>query len=120
MTRLSRLYVGIGVLLVGVYLAIQSVVAFAEPSACASRVNNTHAKLLECVSLDGVRSHQAEFQSIADDNNGIHTSGTPGYDMSADYVAATIRPGPSCPGLALPRSALSAQRGRANCDTIPQ
>jgi len=42
--------------------------------------------LLECVTLDGVREHQAAFQAIADANNGIRTSGTPGYDASVDYV----------------------------------
>ena len=57
----------------------------ASPS-CANRVNNTHAKLLECVTVDGVREHQAAFQAIANENNGIRTSGTPGYDESVDYV----------------------------------
>ncbi len=54
---------------------------------CDVRVNNTFKKLLECVTLDGVREHQAAFQAIADANNGIRTSGTPGYDQSAAYVA---------------------------------
>ena len=40
-------------------------------------------KLLECVTVDGVREHQAALQAIADANNGIRTSGTPGYDASA-------------------------------------
>ena len=31
--------------------------AVAGPSACDTRVNNTHAKLLECVTLAGVREH---------------------------------------------------------------
>lgn len=60
--------------------------AFAGEEACDTRVNNTHAKLLECVTLEGVRAHQAAFQAIADANNGIRTSGTPGYDASVDYV----------------------------------
>ncbi len=55
-------------------------IASAGEASCDSRVNNTHAKLLECVTLDGVREHQAAFQAIADANNGIRTSGTPGYD----------------------------------------
>jgi Zn-dependent M28 family amino/carboxypeptidase len=49
-------------------------------------VNNTHAKLLECVTLEGVREHQAAFQEIADDNGGTRAAGTPGYDASVDYV----------------------------------
>ena len=58
--------------------------------ACDTRVNNTLDKLLECVTLDGVRVHQAAFQAIADANNGIRTSGTPGYDASVDYVAGLL------------------------------
>ena len=55
--------------------------------ACENRDNNTFKKLLECVNVDGVREHQAAFQAIADANNGIRTSGTPGYNASAAYVA---------------------------------
>ena len=61
-------------------------VASAVPAACENRNNNTIAKLLECVDVEGVREHQAALQDIADANGGIRTSGTPGYDASADYV----------------------------------
>jgi aminopeptidase Y len=64
--------------------------ASAGPAACDTRVNNTHNKLLECVTLDGVREHQAAFQAIADANGGIRTSGTSGYDASAAYVAGRM------------------------------
>lgn len=64
--------------------------AQAGSQSCGSRVNNTPAKLLECVNVDGVRNHQAAFQAIADANNGIRTSGTPGYDQSAAYVAERL------------------------------
>jgi len=60
---------------------------FAGEESCDTRVNNTFKKLLECVTLEGVRDHQAAFQAIADANNGIRTSGTSGYDASAEYVA---------------------------------
>src|SRR4051812_10903899 len=60
--------------------------AVAGPEACGSRANNTHAKLLECVTLEGVREHQAAFQAIADANGGTRASGTPGYDASVLYV----------------------------------
>jgi Zn-dependent M28 family amino/carboxypeptidase len=56
-------------------------------NACDNRTNNTIRKLLECVTIDGVRQHQGAFQAIADANGGIRASGTPGYDASADYVA---------------------------------
>jgi aminopeptidase Y len=58
----------------------------APPAACANRTNNTLAKLLECVQVEGVREHQAEFQAIADDTGGTRASGTPGYVASVDYV----------------------------------
>jgi len=61
--------------------------ASAGQEACDTRVNNTHAKLLECVTLEGVREHQAALQAIADANNGIRTSGTPGYDASVAYAS---------------------------------
>jgi Zn-dependent M28 family amino/carboxypeptidase len=62
-------------------------VASAAPAACENRNNNTIKKLLECVDVEGVREHQAEFQAIADANDGTRASGTNGYDESAAYVA---------------------------------
>ena len=58
---------------------------------CARRVNNTVEKLLECVTLDEVRAHQAALQAIADANGGTRVSGSPGYDLSADYVAGRLQ-----------------------------
>jgi aminopeptidase Y len=60
--------------------------AMAQSPACDTRVNNTHAKLLDCVTVEGVREHQAAFQAIADDNGGTRVAGSPGYDESAEYV----------------------------------
>ena len=62
----------------------------AGPAACNNRNNNTHAKLLECVTLEGVREHQAAFQAIADANGGTRAAGTPGYDASVDYVVERL------------------------------
>ncbi|WP_206610785.1 M28 family metallopeptidase [Hydrogenophaga sp. NH-16] len=59
--------------------------------SCLNRVNNTFNKLLECVTLAGVRRHQQALQTIANENNGIRTSGTPGYDASVDYAAQVLR-----------------------------
>jgi len=55
-------------------------------AACSNRVNNTHTKLLECVTLEGVRAHQAALQAIADANGGVRAAGTPGYDQSVQYI----------------------------------
>jgi Zn-dependent M28 family amino/carboxypeptidase len=64
--------------------------ALAAGAACGSRVNNTFDKLLECVTLEGVRSHQAAFQAIADANGGTRAAGTPGYDQSVNYVVSQM------------------------------
>ena len=58
----------------------------AGSASCDTRVNNTHAKLLECVTLEGVRAHQAALQAIADANGGTRAAGTPGYDASVKYI----------------------------------
>ncbi len=60
-------------------------------AACDNRVNNTHEKLLECVTLEGVREHQAALQAIATANNGIRTSGTSGYNASVAYAEGVFR-----------------------------
>jgi Zn-dependent M28 family amino/carboxypeptidase len=62
----------------------------AGSKACPNRVNNTFDKLLECVTLDGVRAHQAALQAVADANGGTRAAGTPGYADSVDYVAETL------------------------------
>ncbi|MGI9315824.1 MAG: M28 family peptidase, partial [bacterium] len=76
----------ISILLLGTF-TLAPPIAMAGPQSCEKRVNNTTSKLLECVTVDGVREHQAALQAIADANGGIRTSGTPGYDASVDYVA---------------------------------
>ena len=65
--------------------------AQAGPAACDSRVNNTHAKLAECVTLAGVQEHLAALQAIADRNGGTRVSGSSGYDESKDYVVAKLQ-----------------------------
>ncbi|HJX43750.1 MAG TPA: hypothetical protein VJ352_08735, partial [Geodermatophilus sp.] len=64
--------------------------------ACEDRDNKTYAKLLECVTLDGVLEHQRNLQKIADNSTdpvypGTRAAGTTGYDASADYVAGLLR-----------------------------
>jgi len=75
-------------ILIATFAFVPGVLAGEE--SCETRVNNTIEKLLECVTLNGVREHQAAFQTIADANNGIRTSGTPGYNQSVDYVVAQL------------------------------
>ena len=56
----------------------------APGNACDTRTNNTYRKLLDCVTVEGVREHQAQFQKIADSNDdpdypGTRAAGTEGY-----------------------------------------
>ena len=60
--------------------------ALAAAESCDSRVNDNQKKLLECVTLAGVREHQAALQAIADANGGVRAAGTPGYDQSVQYI----------------------------------
>jgi Zn-dependent M28 family amino/carboxypeptidase len=102
MTRLScpglrRLAVLVA--LAGAVLAVvlpAPAAAAAAPSACQNRTNNTYDKLLECVTLAGVRAHQQAFQQIANANNdpnypGTRAAGTAGYANSVAYVAGLLR-----------------------------
>jgi Zn-dependent M28 family amino/carboxypeptidase len=65
--------------------------AMAGTSSCDSRTTDNFKKLLSCVTLDGVREHQAAFQAIADANGGIRAAGTPGYEDSVDYVVEKMQ-----------------------------
>jgi len=65
-------------------------VAGAPAAGCENRTNNTYDKLLGCVTLEGVRDHQAALQAIADANGGTRAAGTSGYDASVDYVVDTL------------------------------
>ena len=81
-------------LLVAVAAALAAVLlpaqASAEPAVCATRDNNTYQRLLECMTVEGVRAHQAALQAIADANGGTRAAATPGYDASVDYVVDTL------------------------------
>jgi len=76
----------IGILMLGAVWAPAAAAAPPSANVCDARTNNTHQKLLDCVTLEGVREHQAAFQAIADANGGTRASGTPGYEESVDYV----------------------------------
>ena len=46
--------------------------------------------LREAVTLEAVRTHQAEFQEFADLSSGTREASTLGYKLSADYVAGLM------------------------------
>ena len=60
--------------------------AKAGPKACDNRTNDTYQKMMECVTLSGVREHQQAFQNIANNLGGNRSAGTAAYDASVDYV----------------------------------
>jgi aminopeptidase Y len=74
------------VTILGATFALAPVVT-AGPVACDFRTNDNFAKLLECVTIAGVREHQAALQAIADANGSTRVSGSPGYDLSVEYAA---------------------------------
>lgn len=76
--------------MLGLAIALPSSSVLAGPQSCGTRVNNTQEKLQECVTLEGVRAHQAAFQAAADFNDDTRAAGTPGYDETVDYVADTL------------------------------
>ena len=75
---------------------VASADAAAPPAAaCDHRSNNTYPKLLECVTLEGVREHQAAFQEIADNSTDpvypdTRAAGTDGYADSVEYVSGLL------------------------------
>jgi hypothetical protein len=78
-------------------VAASAPAASAAPgNTCETRANNTYAKLLDCMTLEGVREHQAQFQKIADNSDdpvypGTRAAGTEGYAQSVEYVAGLLR-----------------------------
>jgi hypothetical protein len=86
---------GVGGLLVA--LMLPSTAAVARPGGgCEHRSNDSYEKLLECVTLDGVREHQAAFQKIADNSTdpvypGTRAAGTQGYAQSVKYASGLLR-----------------------------
>ena len=66
--RASARFAAVGVLgLVAAALLPVLEAAGATPgNGCTNRTNNTYSKLLQCVTVEGVREHQAQLQKIAD------------------------------------------------------
>jgi Zn-dependent M28 family amino/carboxypeptidase len=91
-TGVGRRTAGILLATVGLALALATPGSAAGPTTgCENRTNNTYDKLLGCVTLEGVREHQAALQAIADANSGTRAAATPGYTASVDYVIRTMR-----------------------------
>ena len=95
--RASARFAAVGVLgLVAAALLPVQAASAAPGNGCADRTNNTYSKLLQCVTVEGVREHQAQLQKIADASDdpfypGSRAAGTDGYADSVDYVAGQLR-----------------------------
>jgi Peptidase family M28/PA domain len=95
--RMSIRVVQVAILALLAALLLPVPAALAAPAdPCERQTNNTYQKLLECVTLEGVREHQAALQEIADKNDdpfypGTRAAGTEGYANSVDYVAGLLR-----------------------------
>ena len=90
--RLGTVAVAAGSLVAASVAAMPAGAAPAQ-AGCDTRTNNTTAKLLECVRVEGVVEHLEALQAIADANGGNRASTTPGYDASVDYVVRDPRGG---------------------------
>ena len=71
------------VLTAGVLLFTPAVAANAAPPIVTD-------DLLEAVTVDAVRAHQAEFQEFADLSDGTREASTLGYQLSADYIVGLM------------------------------
>ena len=65
-----RVFGAIGILIATMAWAPAAAAAPPTQLICEARNNDNLKKLLECVTLEGVREHQAAFQAIADANGG--------------------------------------------------
>lgn len=88
--------VGVATALIAATLPAGTAVAGPSRNGCEARNNNTPAKLLECVTPEGVERHLDKFAAIAKANKdpdfpGSRASGTQGYADSVAYVAGQLR-----------------------------
>lgn len=87
--------VGVAALAMAMIAPTSTALAAPPGTACDNRSNNTIQKLLECVTLEGVREHQEALQKIADNSQdpvypGTRAAGTDGYARSVEYVAGLL------------------------------
>lgn len=82
--------VGAIVIAAGIATTSGGTTSAATPEECAARSNDTVELITECVTLEGVRAHQAAFQSHADANGGTREASSPGYQASVDYVVQVL------------------------------
>jgi hypothetical protein len=62
-----------------------------SPSAAPQPIPFTAAALRRALTAEALASHLRRLQAIADENGGIRSAATPGYERSADYAASVFR-----------------------------
>jgi Zn-dependent M28 family amino/carboxypeptidase len=72
-------------------LGAAALIACGAPAALAAPGNNTSERLRAAVTADGILRHERQLQSFATTATGNRLSGTPGFEMSAQYVADHMR-----------------------------
>jgi len=73
----------------GGLLALGLGVATALPAQAATPIDT--AALRDAVTTEGIEQHLAQFQALADANDGNRAAGTPGHVASAEYVEAQLQ-----------------------------
>ena len=76
--------------LFALFAALAAIAAVLAAPVAADPNNNNSEKLRRAVTVEGVQSHLAAFQAIADISGGNRFAGLPGYERSADYVAEQL------------------------------
>ena len=71
----------------GLAVAAVTTVVMASMGTASAAVPTDTSALRDAVTSDAIMDHLAELQKIADNNDGIRASGTPGYGASVDYIA---------------------------------
>jgi Zn-dependent M28 family amino/carboxypeptidase len=62
-----------------------------ESASHSEQGAGTAERLARAVTTEGLHTHLAALQRIADENGGTRASGTPGYDASVEYVTEQLR-----------------------------
>jgi Zn-dependent M28 family amino/carboxypeptidase len=71
-------------------VAVLAMLVLLVANAAVAAIPVDTEELREAVTVDGVREHQEAFQDIADDNGGVRSATSSGYEASVEYVAEQL------------------------------
>ena len=72
-----------------VALAVLACVAIAPAATTAA--SDPAAQMRKIITVKGMLKHENALQQIADQNGGVRTAGTPGFDASVNYVVKKLK-----------------------------